>query len=188
MRMRRPNVRVVSLPAMVATAGAAALLSGLLTGCQAGTNAQTSQPFNPVTGRNVNVPASPGYYDPYLAVRGVTLVENSSGEVVLVAKVINKTEESEDLVSVTAGDSAATLIDAPVTIPAGGTASFGVENGESAYWASLSTAPGHWTDVTMSFSRSGEVTLRVLVELNRNDYAGVYFPPAPSTTDDAGSA
>jgi hypothetical protein len=185
MRMRRPNVRVVSLPAMAAAAATAALL---LTGCQAGTNAQTSQPFNPVTGRNVNVPASPGYYDPYLAVRGVTLVENSSGEVVLVAKVINKTEQSEDLVSVTAGDSAATLVDAPVSIPAGGTASFGVENGEAAYWASLSTTPGHWTDVTMSFSRSGEVTVRVLVELNRNDYADVYFPPAPSTTDDAGSA
>jgi hypothetical protein len=180
MRMRRPNVRVAGLPAV----GLAAAVV-LLTGCQAGTNAQTSQPYNPVTGRNVNVPASPGYYDPYLAVRGVSLVENESGVVVLVAKVINKTDVSEQLVSVTAGDAAATLLAEPITIPPGGTASFGVEGGESAYWASLSTPVGRWTDVAMTFSSSGDVKLRVLVTPNRDDYANVYFPPEASASSSA---
>lgn len=179
MRMRRPTLRMASLPAV---ALAAAVV--LLTGCQAGTNAQTSKPYNPVSGRNVNVPASPGYYDPYLAVRGVALVENQVGTVVLVGKVINKTDADEELVSVTAGDSAATLLDQPVAIPAGGTASFGIPGGEAAYWSTLSTPVGHWADVTLSFSRSGDVKLRVLVSPNVNDYADVYFPPqaTPSST------
>jgi hypothetical protein len=172
------------VPAVVLAAAAV-----VLTGCQAGTNAGTAQPFSPVSGRNVNVPASPGYYDPYLAVRGVTLVEDESGTVVLVAKVINKTDADEQLLSVMAGDSAAALLDEPVSIPPGGTATFGVEGGESAYWSSLSTPVGRWTDVTLSFSRSGDVKLRVLIEPNRYDYADTYFPPeATSSSTSGGSA
>jgi hypothetical protein len=182
MRMRRPTRRVACLPAAALAAGVV-----LLTGCQAGTNAQTAQPYNPVTGRNVNVPASPGYYDPYLAVRGVSLVENTSGTVVLVAKVINKTDASEQLVSVTAGDAAATLLDEPIIIAPGGTASFGIQGGESAYWTSLSTPVGRWADVTMTFSRSGDVKLRVLVTPNRDDYADTYFPPEATSSSTAGT-
>jgi hypothetical protein len=164
-----------------ATLGIAATVV-LLSGCSAGRNAQTAQVFSPVNGRNVNVPASPGYYDPYVAVRGVTIVKNEAGEAVLVAKIINNTDQPEQLVSVTSGGSAATLPSGGVTIRPGQAVSFGVPDGPSATWATLDAPVGRWTDVTLSMTRSGDVKLRVLVELNRNDYSDTYFPPSDGTS------
>ena len=182
-RPQSPRSRVLATGLGTAMGLVAAV--GGLSACQAGSGAQTSQFYNPANGRSVNVPADPGYYDPYLAVRAMVIVEDDSGEAVLVGKIINKTDSDETLVAVTSGGSAATLQDGPVTLAPEETASFGVPDGQVASWSSLDTPVGRWTDLTLSFEKSGDVKLRVLVEPKRNDFAEVYFP-APSSASTPG--
>lgn len=174
--MRRPRSHL-DRPAAVAVAGLAAVM---LAGCQAGLTAQTSQWYNPTDGRNVNVPASPGYNEPYLAVRGVVIVRTTSGQGVLVGKVINKTTTDEALLAATVGSASAQLPSGGVAIPPGGTASFGATDGPVAVWSTLPVPVGRWTELTLSFQTAGQVKVSVLVVPNAREYAGV-----PTTTRSA---
>ena len=149
-----------------------------ISGCQAGFQAQTSRPYNPTNGQNVNIPASPSYYQPYLALRSFVVVTDPAGRSVLVGKIINKTSQPDALMSVTAGNSAAKLPSSGVPIGPQQTASFGTPSGPTATWSNIGTQPGHFVNVTLSFQNSGDVTMRALVMLNRYDYADTYFPPA----------
>jgi len=164
--VRRAGAAAVALAATVA-----------ISGCQAGFQAQTSRPYNPTNGQSVNIPASPGYYEPYVALRSFAVVTDPSGRSVLVGKVINKTSQPDALLSVTAGSSAAKLPSAGVAIGPQQSVSFGIPSGPTATWSSLGTPVGHFVNVTLSFQNSGDVTMRALVMANRNDYADTYFPP-----------
>jgi hypothetical protein len=151
-------------------AGAAAL--GLVA-CQAGVNAQTSQEYSPVDGRNINAPAEPTRGEPYLALRGVIIVANDAGQGTLVATVRNKTDEPESLVGVTADDVAATIEGGALIIAPGASVTIGSEGGPTVSWPDLGSTAGSWTTLTLRFASAGNVTRDVLVTAQDGVFADV---------------
>lgn len=155
----------------LAVAAAAAALS--LVGCQAGTNAQTSQDYSPVDGRNINVPADAGPRDPFVAIRGAIIVANDSGQAALLATVRNKTDETETLVSVAVDDAPGAIDGGSIVIEPGRSVAIGEPGGAQVSWSDLGVAAGTWVTLTMQFGTAGTVTRDVLVVANTGIYADV---------------
>lgn len=139
----------------------AALLTVSLAGCQAGSNAQTSQQYDPVDGRNVNVPSDAGFGDPYIAVRGAQLVDLGTTKSVVVT-LVNKTDETDTLASVAVDGKPATLSDGPVEVPVGEPVSLGALGVATATVDAADLAAGDWGTLTLTFTRSGIAELDVL--------------------------
>lgn len=154
-------------------AGAVALA---LAACQAGANAQTSQEYSPVDGRNINAPAQPTRGEPYLALRGVIIVANDAGQGTLVATIRNKTDEPESLVAVTADDVAATIAGGSLIFAPGSTVTIGSEGGPTVSWPDLDSTAGSWTTLTLRFASAGNVTRDVLVTAQDGVFADVVVP------------
>jgi hypothetical protein len=139
----------------------AALLTVSLAGCQAGANAQTAQQYDPVDGRNVNVPSDAGFGDPYIAVRGALLVDVGTTTSVVVT-LVNNTDSVDTLQAVAVNGMTATLSDGPVPVPVGVPVSLG-ENGIATAEVELQdVAPGDWATLTLTFAESGIATFDVL--------------------------
>lgn len=139
----------------------AAVLSAALTACQAGSNASTSQDYAPVDGRNVNLPADASFADPYLAIRGAQVVDLGTTHSMVVT-VVNQTEGSDVLESVSIADQPAMLSSGPVEVAAGQAVSLGAGGVATATVEGLDLEPGDWVDVSLSFSESGVADLQVL--------------------------
>jgi len=149
-----------------------------LVACQAGSNAQTSQEYSPVDGRNINAPAEPTRGEPYLALRGVIIVVSDAGQGTLVATIRNKTDEQESLVSVTASEVPATIEGGSVVIDPGASVTIGSEGGPTVSWPDLGKTAGSWTTLTLRFASAGNVTRDVLVTAQDGVFADVVVPSA----------
>ncbi len=142
---------------------AAAVLAVIsLSACQAGRSAQTSQNYVPVDGRSVNLPEDASFDDPYLALRNA-FVENLGSTQSAVVTVVNNTDESDVLLSVTIAGQEAELSSGPLEFGAGQSITLGTGGDASAVTQGGETAPGDWTSMTVTFQNAGIADIPVLV-------------------------
>ena len=141
---------------------AAACSLFVLSGCSAGQNAETSQPYNASDGRNVNIPEDAAFNDNYIAVRNA-LVVSDGGPASITVSLINNSDEADVLTeakiaeqpAVFAGDAVELAPDEKVSIGGGSERLALVEDG--------GVEPGDWTTLTLSFAQAGTTTIDVLV-------------------------
>jgi len=138
------------------------VLSLILTGCQAGQNAPTSQPYNPVDGRNVNVPDDATLSEPYIGVRDALVILGDDGVAALGVTVVNNSDEADVLESVVIGGTEATLSGGPIEFAAHTSVSLGFGENASAAVAGFEGEVGQWTDLMLRFTKSGTAELSVL--------------------------
>lgn len=139
----------------------AALLTASLAACQAGSGASTSQDYDPVDGRNVNLPDDASYGDPYLAIRGAQVVDLGTVHSMVVT-VVNRTGGSDVLEAVTIAGQPAALSSGAVEVAADQAVSLGAGGVATATVEGLDVEPGDWVDVTLSFAESGVAEVEVL--------------------------
>lgn len=149
-------------------AAAAGLL--VLSGCAAGQSAQTSQPYNPSDGRNVNIPEDAGFDDPYLAVRNA-LVVSDGGAASITVTLVNNGPETDVLNEATIGDQAASFVGGPVEIAPGEKVAIGGGSERIALVQDGGVEPGDWTPLTLTFTNAGSATIDVLVVASDDEYA-----------------
>jgi hypothetical protein len=175
---------------MMRTARGAAILTVVtiaalsLAGCQAGQSAATSQDYDPVDGRNVNIPSDAGFDDPYIAVRNAVVVAADS-EASLVVTLVNQSPDAEVLEAASLEGEPLVLSGGPISLAAGKSVSVGFDDFATATQSDFGAAPGDWVDLTMSFTSAGNADLQVLVVAYGNEYEPVRFAdgvpvPAPS--------
>jgi hypothetical protein len=152
---------------------AAALLSSLaaitLTGCSAGSSAQTSQPYNPGDGRNVNIPADATFEDDYLAVRNALVVSNGGAASVTVT-VVNHGSESDVLSEIKVNDQVASFVGGPFEIPPTEKISVGGGSEATALVPDAGVKPGQWTKLSLTFTNAGTTVIDVLVVNSDDEY------------------
>lgn len=150
---------------------ALALAAGLLTGCSAGDDATSRQPYAPAD----------GIYADSGSIRALNVLvvasEGASEGVVLMA-LANRGTRSDRL---TAIDSSAGTVElsSPVELPPGGAVRFGSDADESVSITGLTRAPGETIELTLSFERAEPVTLRTVVMPATGDYADI-TPSVPA--------
>ena len=140
-----------------------------LTGCQAGSSAQTSQPYNPGDGRNVNIPEDATFQDDYLAVRNA-LVVSDGGAAAATVSVVNHGSEPDVLNSISINGNVATFAGGPFEVTPGNKISVGGGSEAIALVNEAGVAPGQWTDMTLTFDTAGTTTLQVLVVAVDDEY------------------
>ncbi|MCZ3386671.1 MAG: hypothetical protein LH630_06835 [Actinomycetia bacterium] len=144
----------------------------VLSGCAAGQSAQTSQPYNPSDGRNVNIPADAGFDDPYLAVRNA-LVVSDGGAASLTVTLVNNSDEADVLTEATIGDQPATFVGGAVEIGPRQRVAIGGGTERIALVREGGVQPGDWTELTLNFTRAGSTTIDVLVIASDDEYAAL---------------
>jgi hypothetical protein len=160
------SARSRSLVAAVLLCSLAALA---LTGCSAGSTAQTSQSYNPGDGRNVNIPADATFADDYLAVRNALVVSNGGAASVTVS-VINHTGESDVLSELRVNDKGATFVGGPFEVAPGDRISIGGGADAAAIVSDAGVEPGHWTELSLTFANAGTTVIDVLVVTADDEY------------------
>jgi hypothetical protein len=166
MNRRTRNAAVMGLAAAAAIG---------LSGCQAGRTAQMTQAYDPVDGRNVNIPADASYGDTYVGIRNVVVVAIAS-DASLVATIVNNTAESQELSSITLGGAPLELSE-PIQLEPRESAGLGFGDHPTATTAELDAQVGDWVDLTMSFSNAGSVELQVLVVPYGDQYEPITQTP-----------
>lgn len=142
----------------------------LLVGCQAGQTAATSQGYNPVDGRNVNVPEGASFDDSYIAVRNALIVVNEDAAAV-VATLVNNSEDADVLESVTIDGLEAMLSGGPIDFAAHQSISLGFAENASATASGFEGEVGQWTDLTLRFTKAGNAEISVLAAAPGASYA-----------------
>ena len=145
------------------------LLAFALTGCGAGSSAQTSQPYNPGDGRNVNIPADATFKDDYLAVRNALVVSNGGAASVTVT-VVNHGSESDVLNEVKVNGQVATFVGGPFEIPPNEKISVGGGSDATALVTDAGVNPGQWTELSLTFNNAGTTVIDVLVVAVDDEY------------------
>jgi hypothetical protein len=141
-----------------------------LTGCQSGSGAQTSQPYNGADGRNVNIPEGATFTDDYIAVRNALVV--SSGEAAAVTvTLVNHSDEAEVLTEVRVNGQVASFVGGPFEIPPNDSISVGGGSGSVALVNEAGVAPGQWTELQLTFTNAGTTAIQVLVISPDDEYA-----------------
>jgi hypothetical protein len=141
---------------------------GALSACAAGQTAQTSQPYNPADGRNVNVPEDAAFDDNYVGIRNAVVV--AAGETgSLLVTMVNNSDEDATLEGVRIDDQAMT-VSQPVTIAPGQAAKAGFDSDLQISVNPLSPEPGDWVPVEFSFIEMGTTTFDVLVVPYGDEY------------------
>lgn len=151
-------------------AAAAALLA--LSGCAAGQSAETSQPYNPSDGRNVNIPEDAGFDDPYLAVRNA-LVVSDGGAASITVTLVNNGAETDVLTEARIGEQTAAFVGGPVEIAPGQKVAIGGGSERIALVQEGGVEPGDWIELTLTFTNAGSTTLDVLVISSDDEYAAL---------------
>jgi hypothetical protein len=164
--MRSPLVA----PRLRLPLAAAASTLLVLSGCAAGQEAETSQSYNPTDGRNVNVPADAAFDDDYIAVRNAIVVSDG-GPASITVTLINNGAEAELLSEARIGDQTAVFVGGPVELVPGQSVRIGGGSGRIALVEAGGVEPGDWTELTLTFSRAGSVTIDVLVIASDDEYA-----------------
>jgi hypothetical protein len=151
-------------------AAAAALV--VLSGCGAGQSAQTSQPYNPSDGRNINIPEDAGFDDPYMAVRNA-LVVSDGGAASITVTLVNNGLETDVLNEAKIGDQTAVFVGGPVEIAPDQKVAIGGGSERVALVQDGGVKPGDWTELTLTFANAGSTTLDVLVVASDDEYAAL---------------
>jgi hypothetical protein len=141
---------------------AAVLAVASLSACQAGQSAQTSQDYAAVDGRNVNLPADATFGDAYLGLRNA-FVEAVGTTHSAVVTVVNNTDTSDVLISVTVAGQPATLSGGPLEIASRASATVGSGGQATAVVDGLDVPAGSWTNMTVTFQNAGIADIPVLV-------------------------
>ncbi len=87
----------------------------LLTGCQAGQTAQTSQDYDGADGRNVNVPEDAAFDDDYMAVRNA-LVVSFGEDASLTLTLVNNAAEGDVLQQAVVGETPVEIDGGPIEV------------------------------------------------------------------------
>ena len=162
-----PPARLVRSRGWAGIAGA--LLAALsLAGCAAGQTAQTSQPYNPADGRNVNVPADAAFNEDYVGIRNAVVVAAAEHGSLLVT-IVNNSSNEETLEGVRIDDQAMD-ISREVTLQPGETAKAGFDSDLQISIDELSANPGDWVTVEFSFQNMGDTSVGVLVVPYGDEY------------------
>jgi hypothetical protein len=152
---------------------AALLFSSLaalaLAGCGAGSSAQTSQPYNPGDGRNVNIPADASFQEPYLAVRNALVVSNGGAASVTVT-VVNHSDDTDVLSEIKVNDKVASFVGGPFEIPPNEKISVGGGSDATALVSDAGVEPGQWTELTLTFTNAGSTVIDVVVVDSADEY------------------
>jgi len=141
-----------------------------LTGCQAGSTAQTSQPYNGADGRNVNVPEDAAFTDDYIAVRNALVVSGGDAASVTVT-LVNHSDEAEVLTEVRVNDQVAAFVGGPFEIVPNGSVAIGGGAESVALVTEAGVEPGQWTELQLTFTNAGTTTIQVLVVSPEDEYA-----------------
>lgn len=166
--MTRSLLPVVARPQTVIAAVFMAALA--LTGCQAGSTAQTSQPYNGADGRNVNVPEDATFTDDYIAVRGALVVSSGDAASVTV-RLVNHSDEAEVLTEIRVNDQVASFVGGPFEIPPNGSIAIGGGAEAVALVTDAGVEPGQWTELQLTFTNAGTTAIQVLVISPDDEYA-----------------
>ncbi len=142
----------------------------VLSGCASGQQAETSQSYNPGDGRNINIPADAAFDDDYIAVRNA-LVVSDGGPASITVTMVNNTPEAEVLSEARIGDQTAVFVGGPVELGPGQSVRIGGGSERIALVQAGGVEPGNWTELTLTFSRAGSVTIDVMVVASDDEYA-----------------
>jgi hypothetical protein len=145
-----------------------------LAACQAGQSAATSQDYQPVDGRNINVPEDANYDEPYVAVRNAVVVAYKT-DATLVVTIVNQSPEAEVFESATLDGLPVTLSGGPIELAPKQSVSLGYNDFETATVSGFKSVPGDWVDLTMRFTSKGDAKLQVLVVPYGDEYVPVQF-------------
>lgn len=160
----------VAAPRLRLPVAAAVCALLILSGCGAGQSAETSQPYNPSDGRNVNIPEDAGFDDPYLAIRNA-LVVSDGGAASITVTLVNNGLETEVLTEAKIGEQPAALLGGPVEVAPGQKVAIGGGAERIALVQEGGVAPGEWTELTLTFARAGSHSIDVLVIASDDEYA-----------------
>jgi hypothetical protein len=137
---------------------AAALALGT-SACGAGFHAGTSEVQRPTNGSAGTIGS--------IAVRNLLLLQTSGSPATtsLVGAFANDGDNPDQLTAVSVSNAGAVTLAAPVTVPGRGLVTPGVGSGPSIDVPAATFKPGGYATVTLTFARSGELSLPVLVML-----------------------
>jgi hypothetical protein len=141
----------------------------LLTGCQAGQTAQTSQDYDGADGRNVNVPEDAAFDEDYMAVRNA-LVVSFGEDASLTLTLVNNAAEGDVLQQAVVGETPVEIDGGPIEVAPNQRVRMGIGSEIATSVPGANLAPGDWTTLTLSFASAGSTTLDVLVVPPGDEY------------------
>lgn len=141
----------------------------LLTGCQAGQTAQTSQDYDGADGRNVNVPEDAAFDEDYMAVRNA-LVVSFGEDASLTLTLVNNAAEGDVLQQAVVGETPVEIDGGPIAVAPNQRVRMGIGSEIATSVPGANLAPGDWTTLTLSFASAGSTTLDVLVVPPGDEY------------------
>jgi hypothetical protein len=150
----------------------------LTTGCAAGNNAQTLQPYSPADG----IVANTGH----IRVLNALVVADATGTTGVVSlTIVNRSNtRSDSLTDLTSPDGSVDLTGTR-DLPAGGAVRFGATTEPSATISDLTKKAGQEIKLTLTFARTEPVTVRTLVLPATGAYADITpGPETPAATTD----
>jgi len=165
--MTRSLTTVAARPRLLIAVVAAALS---IAGCQAGSAAQTSQTYNPTDGRNVNVPEDATFTDDYIGVRNALVVGGESAASITVT-LANHGTEGDVLTEARVNDQVASFVGGPFEIAPDEKIAIGGGSELVALVNDSGVEPGQWTELSLTFTQAGSVTIDVLVVSPDDEYA-----------------
>jgi hypothetical protein len=160
-------------PALAPTLAALSVLV-LVSGCAAGYNAQSIQPYAPADG----VIADSG---PLRVLDAVVVSSDGSGRGVLSMTLVNRGDRDDILTSITSPSGRVDLTGSRA-LAAGRTVSFGAGTDPAATVEALARQPGQTIRLSLEFARNRPIVLRTLVVDPNGAYASV--TPGPETPEE----
>lgn len=162
--------RLRRVPAVAAAAVAAALL----TGCSAGFDATSIQPYAPADG----VLANSGD----IRVLNALVVADADGDTGVVSMtLVNRGTRDDRLTEITSPDGSVALT-GDTTLPAGGAVRLGSDTDVTAVVEGLAKQAGENIRLRLSFSRTPPVTINTVVVAATGDYAEITPSATPTPT------
>lgn len=156
--------------AALATVAAA---TSLVSGCAAGFDATSLQPYAPADG----VYAESGEIR---ALNVLVVAADGATDGVVLMTIANDGRRDDRLVGIEA-DAGSVEADTPLTLPAGGTVAFGGPEAEaSATVTDLQVQPGQTIELRLTFARAEPLSVRTVVMPATGDYEGI--TPTPEAT------
>lgn len=169
-RLEKLNARRRGL---LASFAAVATATALVSGCAAGFDATSLQPYAPADG----VYAESGEIR---ALNVLVVAAEGATDGVVLMTIANDGRRDDRLLGIES-DAASVEADTPVTLPAGGTVAFGGPEAQaSATVTDLQVQPGQAIELRLTFARAEPVSVRTVVMPATGDYED--FTPTPEAT------
>jgi hypothetical protein len=167
------RIRPVPTPVLSALSSLA-LLAALTTGCAAGQNAQTTQPYSPADG----VVANSG---DIRVLNALVVAGEAGGDGVVSLTIVNRGSREDSITGLTSPDGTVDLTGMP-ELPAGKAVRFGATTDPAATISGLASKPGQSIKLTLRFARTEPITLDTVVVPATGAYADI--TPGPETPVD----